>query len=670
MGPLGMRATEPSTCLARVGLEWSTDRPVLVAGVEFRPVDPGARISFDPFNARVASVGYEAYGSVLGAPLLLASGVIEWSFQFSQSQNGPIGSSMPVESDTVDLSRIARLPGLSEVRGLPRQPINGFVDYHFVTDESVELLAGRFPSLASPDVEFPLDTIGLRMIPAYSISVPTVAVQQIAGLDVSGAFTIQPVSRDGVFGTVVAGSLALPGWLSGFEGEFGVFIPVNGATRVDRLRVDIGDVDLGVVRFTRVNLTYDKGTDTWSGRVGVRLGAGSDPLGMDGSLSIVGGKLQKVGVTVTGLPIAIGQVATINSLGGALTVEPLGIRAAGTLGIGPMVSSQGNVAVADGELVIDEDEISLSGVVTVGALRIRDFVFEGVRVGDARVVYYWDGLVSISGTAQFFIDDAETWGIRGALRGGATGSAISLGGDVSVRLGPLVTLGGSAAISTKGWIACAGTKGLWFSEVRMGVSYDWGTPAMRLRGDECNTDEYQVPLVPGGSSGSSGRNASGGDDGFRRSVDVVAGERMVTFAIGGGGATVLGPDGTRIEVSGADQSTSSDPTDPRWFVVRQPGDTTAYVLIARPAAGTWTIVTSDGDASVEASVVSADSRPKDAPTQVLDPTSGPRPLSTLSGGVATPTDGGTEWPQVLVVLFGLMALLAGAIVVERSRSTD
>ena len=94
------------------------------------------------------------------------------------------------------------------------------------------------------------------------------------------------------------------------------------------------------------------------------------------------------------------------------------------------------------------------------------------------------------------------------------------------------------------------------------------------------------------------------------------------------------------------------------------------MFVAQPAAGTWTILTSDADAPVEASIVSAKSQPKDAPTQVLDPTSAPQPLSTLSGGVAAPADGGTEWPLVLIVLLGLVLVLGAVVVVERRRSTD
>jgi len=664
MGPMGMQAIEPDTCLARTGLEWGTDRAVTVGGIEFRPVAAGAQVVFDPFNARVASTGYEAYGTVFGAPLLLASGVIDWSFQYTPSQNGPVGAYMPSSSETVNLVNVGRLPGLSGVAAFPKQPVTGFADYTVVTDDSVLQLAGRFPSLATPDVVFPLDAIGLREIPKYSLSVPSVAVQELAGLNVTGAFTIQPVSRDGRIGMTLSTTLALPDWLSGLTAEFAAFFPVNGDAELDRLLVDIKLIDLGIVRFTNVYLLYDNATDTWTGKVGVLLGEGANPIGLNGNMSIIAGDLQSVGVTLTGLPIPIGTVATINALGGTLSIEPLGVRANGQLGIGPMVVDIGNAAVADGELVIDEDELSLTGSVTIGTVKVRDYVIKGLRVADARIAYYWDGLMSISGTGRFFLDTAETWGVRGGLRGGATGEAVSLGGDVTIGLGPLVQLNGSAAVSSTGWIACGAVRGLWFTETRIGVSYDWGSPAARIRGKDCNTEEYQLPLVSNAAKGTPGRNAAGDDP--RRTVEVVAGQRMVTFAIGGAGATVIGPDGTRIVVTGAEQSAQEDPTDPRWIVIRQPGDTTSYVFVGRPAAGTWTVLTSEEQAPVEVTAVSPRSEPKDAPTETLRPTTVPTPLSTqMTLVVESPVDAGASWLRIVVVLFLLGLALAVVMIVRR-----
>ncbi|MBU3701482.1 MAG: hypothetical protein FGM58_05485 [Acidimicrobiia bacterium] len=680
---MGMRAVEPETCLVRTGLEWSTDRAVKVGGIEFRPVAPGARVVFDPFNARVGAVGYEAYGSVLGAPVLIDQGVIDWSFQYTPSQNGPVGNYMPTRSDTVNLATVGRLPGLADVATFPKQPVTGFADYTLVTDESVLQLAGRFPSLATSEVEFPLDAIGLREIPRYTISVPSGVVQKVLGLDITGSFTIQPVSRGGSIGLVIGTALALPEWLSGFTARFAAFFPVNGSTQVDEGLIDIKEIDLKLVQFRDIYMSYDKATDSWAGSVSVRLGEESDDaLGFDGRLSIVNGKLQSVGVAVTGLPIQIGTVASINRLGGLLTIEPLGIRANAQIGIGPLITVrspalvglgivpqvEGQAAFVDGEITLDVQEVSITGNLTIAKVKVGDYELKGLQVGGARIAYFWDGLFSVSGNAKFFFDKEETWGIRGGLRGGITADALSLGGDVSIGLGPLLKLGGTAAVSTRGWITCAVVKGLWFEDSRVGLSYDWGAATARIRGTDCNSDEYQVPLVPKDYVATPGRNASGDGD-SSQTVEVVADQKMVTFAIDGSGdaATITGPDGTSITVTGREQGTQSDPDDPRWMVVHQPGDTVSYVMYARPAAGTWTVATSGAVApKVTASVVSAKSRPLSAPTEALRPTSEPRPLSSAAGTEDVGSGvGGGDWSRIGAVLVLLGLALVVMVLVER-----
>lgn len=401
IGPLEMRAASPDTCLRRSGLEWTTNQRVTVGGIDFRPTSDTSVVRFDPFNAHVYATGYRAMGTVLGAPLVIAEGVIDWSFQYSAGQNGPVGAAMPVAADTVDLATVARLPGLSDVRTFPKQPVNGFADYTVVTDASVRQLVGRFPSLATPTVEFPLTAIGLREIPAYTVSIPSTLVQQIAGLDISGSVTMQPVARAGAIGIALSAQLDLPDWLAGFKGRFGAFFPTAGGVQIDALLIDIPEVDLGVVRFEGVYLNYKLAENKWEGRVAVLLGSGADAIGLQGTLSIVGGRLQSVGVAVTGLPIAIGANASINALGGVLSLSPLGVRATGQLGIGPFVSKVGNIAVVDGALVFDTTELSMRGILTIGKVKVGGLELKGLRVADARIAYYWAGQFNIDGNASF-----------------------------------------------------------------------------------------------------------------------------------------------------------------------------------------------------------------------------------------------------------------------------
>lgn len=657
-------------CLERKGLEWRSDKKVFVGGMEFRPIAPGAVVTFDPLNARVAATGYQALGSLFGGELIVDEGVIEWSFQYSPSQQGAPGWAMPVKGDTIKSSTIGRLPGLADVATYPRQPVNGFPDYTVVTDESVDQLVRAVPSLSTSDVVFDLSQVGLSAIPAYTVSAPSEIVQKVAGLDVEAALTLQPVERGGALGIAVSGRLKLPGILQSFTGELGIFWPVNGSVRLEKLLIQIGEIDLGIVRIQDVDLQYNVAEDLWAGRVVVLFGLGADALGFGGSIRIKDGELKEIGVTVQGQPINIYGVASINVLGGDLRLDPFGIKAVAQVGIGPFVPKVGNVAVIDGEIIIDTDELSVFGEGYVGRIMIGNLELEGMRVAEMKVAYYWDGIASISGVGELYLDDAKKWGVGVGLRGAANATDVSLGGDATISLG-LIKIGGTAAVSTKGVIACGLVKGLWFDDVRVGLSKVWEEPAWRLRSSDCNSREFEVPVAPVGGSTEmgAGRNASSGA-GAGSSVKVADGQKMVTFAIDGtnGPATVTGPDGTVIPVTGTEQSTQNDPENPRWIVIHEPGDTISYVVVGRPAGGSWTITTASGASpTVSASVVDASSRPREAPTPVVKPAAVGAPLTA----VPVAADGGSanDAPvlEIVIVLALLCAGLGISLVVLRRR---
>lgn len=672
LGPFEMLAGTPDGCLTRVGLEWTSTTKVLVGGMEFRPVAPGALVTFDPLNAHLHSVGFQALGSILGGDLIVDEGVIDWSFQYTKAQNSAPGWAMPIDDDVILPSTIARLRGLSGVGAYPKQPVNGFPDYTVVTDESVQQLVGSVPSLATSDVVFTLDQVGLKAIPAYTFSLPAEIIQKVTGLQIESAVTLQPVERDGALGMALFGKLRLPSVLQGYYGELGVFWPVNGSWRLEKLMVRIAEIDLGVVRFKGVDLQYSVGEDLWAGKVDVLFGAGADALGFGGTVRIQNGDLKEIGVKVQGLPINIYGVASINTLGGNLRLDPYGIKARTQVGVGPFVPKVGNVAVIDGEIILDTDELSVSGVGHIGRMMIGNLELKGMRVGDMKVAYYWDGIASISGTGELYLDVAKNWGVGVGLRGAANATDLSLGGDATLALG-IIRLGATSAVSTKGVIACGIFKGFWFDDVRLGLSKEWSEPAWRLRGDECNSKEYEVPVVPvdGATGMGAGRNAAGeGDAGEVLTVDVAEGQKMVTFAIDGGpdSSTVTAPDGTVIEVTGLEQSTQSDPVDPRWMVFHEPGDTVSYVIFGTPMGGTWTIRTNGGTPpKVTTAVVDARSVAKDAPTPVLSPSPVGAPLTALPADSDGTSGGGTPALEIVLVLAALVVALGVTLMILRRR---
>ena len=662
----------PDDCLNRNGVEWTSNKKVFVGGMEFRPSSESSTFYFDPLNAHVHAIGYSVFGSVLGSDLIVAQGIVDWSFQYTTGQNSAPGWAMPVKSDTIKLSTIQRLQGLSGVASFPKQPENGFPDYSVVTDESIKQLVGSVPSLATPNVTFSLDQVGLSQIPKYTFSLPSEIIQKVTGLQLSAAVTVQPVERSGSIGMAMFGSLKLPSILQGYEGELGVFWPVNGSVQLEKLLVKIGEIDLAVVRFKDIDLQYSVGDKLWAGSVSVLFGAGADALGFGGTIRIQDGDLKEIGVSVQGLPINIYGVASINALGGNLRLDPYGIKATAQVGVGPFVPKVGNVAVIDGEIIIDTNELSVAGVGYVGKIMIGNLELKGMRVGDMKVAYYWDGIASISGRGELYLDSAKNWGVGVGLRGAANSTDLSLGGDATLALG-ILRLGGTAAVSTKGVIACGIFQGLWFDDVRMGLSKDWSETAWRLRGNDCNSKEYEVPVAPvdGATGMGGGRNAAGDDLGGKSfNVQVADGQKMVTFAIDGAatGATVTAPDGTVINVTGLEQSTQSAPVDARWYVIHEPGDTVSYVVFGKPMGGTWKISTQgDTTPTISTSVIDAKSLPQNAPTQTLTPTQVGAPLTALpENPTGTP---GNHAPvlEIVLVLAVLIAGLGVTLIIMRRR---
>ena len=108
--------------------------------------------------------------------------------------------------------------------------------------------------------------------------------------------------------------------------------------------------------------------------------------------------------------------------------------------------------------------------------------------------------------------------------------------------------------------------------------------------------------------------------------------------------------------------------DARWYVIHEPGDSVSYVVVGKPAGGTWTITTSgDTVPNIATSVVDSKSQPKDASTQTLEPTQVGAPLTALPENPTTPKQSRGILLEVLAVLAVLFAGLGITLVITRRR---
>ena len=621
-------------CLVRHGLVWTTGDEANVGGLDFVPTGTDARLTFDPLNVRVAARGYKVLmkGSLFGVnlpPIVLhRAGPIDMSFQGEPTVVNLVGGLMQPTGRSTNLNHVATLPGLAGVDALPLVAGTGYVDYSHVTHAHVDELAHRIPSLHSQDVVFTKADIGVAEMEPITFSitpsaedtatdttcatrvadrpvtpapapehatdpmsplVPTArrASNQAAsqagslfGLAVGGDVTIAPAKRDNVIGLDVTLHVQLPGVLCGVSGGTRIFAGADGSLRADRLEIDAGRIVIPPLRLQPLRLTYDAAERLWDSHLGVFIDpqvGGLATTGIDGEVRIQDGALQRIGVTVVGLPIPLGATGIkIYKLGGTLHLAPLGLQARAGLGFGPPPPGSSDPLVnVDGTLDFDRQRIGVGG----------DFSIGSMTLGNATAHYSWDGVATLTGT----IDHTFAPGVllHARVAGHVARVGVQVEGAADFRT-PGIRLTGNALVSSVGIAGCGVLGGpSWFGSLRLGVGYRWGDPEMTWLGAACDMSPYRVFQ-------STAKGEQGLAAGAVRTVDVARADRAIAIRVEGSeappvvtlrdprGGVITTPDGT------------SGLTRPRYVVARNTGDNSTTVLVGRPAAGRWTVTPAAG----------------------------------------------------------------------------
>ena len=160
--------------------------------------------------------------------------------------------------------------------------------------------------------------------------------------------------------------------------------------------------------------------------------------------------------------------------------------------------------------------------------------------------------------------------------------------------------GVDAAISSNGIAACW-SQPILFTHIRVGVGYHWGDslPDIYLLG--CDVGPYTAHAA----------RASAAQAGGARSVTLAAGLPFANIRVRGADdaprVTLTGPNGERVVTP----DTADVFADGRFALLRQPQSRTTFIGVRHPAAGTWTVTTQPGSASVT-DVASAEGLPAPA----------------------------------------------------------
>ncbi len=586
------------SCLKREGMIWTTSAAASVGGLTFVPNGSSAKLIIDPLNLRIATSGsakivFEAslYGRSVG-PVKLYEGAFDWTFQYRPDLSGLARLVMPqpgTGGKSVSQSTLKGLPGLSGVGSLPKLSV-GMPDFSKVTAPDVAKLAGKIPSLRTPDVEIPLSLLNVPELPELRFQVPS-AAGAMFGFPVQGDIAIKAGVRNGARGVDVTANLALPAAFGGITGSSKLFVSVKGQVIVDAVGVSAQEITLpGAITVKPVKLAYDGPSDTWSGETMVYLGFKTGDTGLGGRWVIQGGKLKRIAVTVGGIPL--GGVATIDSLSADLTLEPTRLFGKVSVGFGPNVPALNVRAVTvDGTFDFNGDFAKIGG-----ALRVAN-----IPLANASAEYWWNGYFAAKGRVSHFVDAKKEYGFEGTIEGEATKSGFNAEGSVVFKAKGN-QLSGQAIVSSVGIAGCASVKGFLWRDINVGAGYKWNAKYIDWLGGNCDFGPYRAKL----KKAELAQRLQAGP------ITQVVGkdERAVSFKVLGTGPagapqfTLTGPSGETVTTP-ADGSTL---IDDQFMVVQQPEEGATYVAVPRPKAGNWTFTPAAGSTFTE--IQGAEALPK------------------------------------------------------------
>ena len=276
--------------------------------------------------------------------------------------------------------------------------------------------------------------------------------------------------------------------------------------------------------------------------------------------------------SVGALNVAVSPGIFLQRIGFEVRRNPFSL--AGTVGFsgGPSVAGKQAVTV-DGtfKAVLDDPWVlEVSGKAKVA---------ERFELGEASLRYTSGGLFELAGKAQWNLSVAYVNGsVSGFVDGGVNAFDLegSVRGCISVKYLPDPCAGAKFLVSNIGIAACID-----LTIVSGGVGYYWGGD-FDLFGGSCDLSPWRPTHSRAVAAGA----------GQARSYTLPAGLPSAAFAVEGvgdaPGITLTGPHGEKISVSAAAPFAR---TGNLVAMLSENGNT--YVVVKRPAAGTWTI-TDDG----------------------------------------------------------------------------
>lgn len=546
-----------------VGAQGPTGRPG-IAGV---PAGPGVTAGGAGTNGSCQQLGFGSFTIDAAGCILKGKGADAQNYVASTEINlwglrivPDAGVKIVINPKTFELNTTG---GVRVIVSAP-QPVGDVVLYHGVLKRDLRAVLPGTTLFEFPSGDFKANLLGF---------------------DISANIKVR-LEKDGVHIPV---DLKLPPAFGNFTGHAELVADRTRGLHVDSLHVHLGPIPLGALLINSVDIDYQGAGDVWTG-----AGAMTVPAG--GRLDIMArfamGDFEQATFTFKpGTPIPIGPFVYLLDFGGGFGVKPaVVINANATLGVGAAVNGESPVKV-HGDFTMTFPKLGpadfrLKGTVALFFLQVGDgsldFQSDGYAAfrGHSGVTF---GPLSVNADVDGFVD-APTGKYGASVKG-----QVSLCAEIVVRL--CVDAGADAAVSSLGFAACGHGEVLG-ETVEVGLSYPWAdwNPAFLVEPPlflgslithigPCHVDQYRVAPTRARAA-----QAGGGIP-----VPVGAGLPTKTILVKGTGGvpqvSVAGPGGRTV---------SSGKVGPAGYVMTVPGIDAAYVVLTRPAAGTWTVTTLPG----------------------------------------------------------------------------
>jgi hypothetical protein len=396
----------------------------------------------------------------------------------------------------------------------------------------------------------------------------------LEGFPIEGKIDVQ-LARDAV---VIPISVTLPPYMGGISGAATLQADNANGFELTSLHIGVDDLELGALEIKGLSIDFNKDEDLWAGGATLNIPGGTPYFGITAHVEFSHGQFTMGSFEVPFGPfpgVPIFTDAYLASFGGGFDIRPPRKRFFGSITVGAIpldppnytVTVTGTVSITftdNGPVILEVDGS--------GALH-------GYQIATARMIFQTNGYFEVDGSVDINLDVAELRaGINSFIDLPRKEFSAEVKGDLFVA--GYDVAGADSVISSKGVAACGSILG-----GHVGFAYPWGG-SVDIIGPGvggCDVSGYAVqPLA----DVAAGHSAPAGVAVAPRTLY----EDIAATGSGGPPTVVLrSPSGRQITPAsfGTQQGAAA-------VALEVQRNSTTYVMIPRPMAGTWTVTAAPG----------------------------------------------------------------------------